>query len=102
MPKPQREPVEQRLARCQAYTYRLVRLLAEHEIDVPPADGFVDMTAPPAGRPESPEEQCERLRLTLAAVRGRLNMFAVRTAAISWSDEARSVMRVIDRAERRV
>lgn len=90
------------LARCRAQNYRLTRLLVEHDIDVPGADGFVDMTpVPMPRRGESPEDEAERLRLTLAEVRCRLNMFAARTAAASWADEAKSVMRVIDRAERK-
>lgn len=102
MARRKREPIDKRLAKCQAQNYRLVRLLVEHQIDVPTADDFVDMTLPSAYRPdESPEDGYERLRMTLAEVRGRLNMFAVRTPAASWADEARSIMRVIDKAERK-
>jgi hypothetical protein len=97
-----RETADERLARCQAQNYRLIRLLAEHEIDVPGPDGFTDTMTLPARRPnETAEEEAERLRRTLAEVRGRLNMFAIRTSALTWATEARSIMRVIDRAERR-
>lgn len=103
MARRKREPIDERLARCQAQNYRLVRLLVEHQIDVPAADGFADMTLPPAYRPkETAEAGYERLRMTLAEVRGRLNMFAVRTPAASWAEEARSIMRVIDKAETRM
>lgn len=97
-----RATTEQRLIRCQAQNYRLMRLLAEHEIDLPGANGFPDMSPVFVRLPgESAEEEAERLRVLLAQVRGRLNMFAVRTTAHSWSAEARSIIKVIDRAERR-
>lgn len=97
-----RQALEMRLTRCQAQNYRLMRLLAEHEIDLPGTNGFPDMSPVFARLPnETAEEEAERLRITLAQVRGRLNMFAIRTSAHSWSAEARSIIKVIDRAERR-
>lgn len=82
----------EQLAACRAHTYRLTRLLVEHDIEVPPADPTVTAVAEPG------LEDYERMRVALADVRAKLNLIAHRTEIPTWAAEARACIRVIDRA----